>query len=1247
MPPSSSPGRGAFVVAVAMALLATVGSTAATGTSAPAGSAPLSLGSSSGPASNPREITLINGDTVTVSSTGASPIVEVVGSHGQPVSADTTVVAGETFVYPHEVLPYLAAGVLDKQLFNVTRLLEYGYDNARADSLPLIIRYTDAAAARKASAPKGAHAFRRLTSVQGAAVAQQRDKATTFWSSLTAGVDAASLPSGSAKTAVLAGDIEHVWLDGKVKAALSDTVAQIGAPQVWKDGNTGQGVDIAVLDTGVDSTHPDLTSRIAATKSFVPGQTVDDVDGHGTHVASTISGTGAASDGKEKGVAPGARLHIGKALDDTGFGQDSWILAAMEWAARDQHARIVSMSLGGGPTDGTDPLSMAVNTLSAETGALFTIAAGNSFRNFTIGAPGAADAALTVGAVDSQDTLAGFSSRGPRVGDLAVKPEITAPGVDVLAARSSLAPGEGPYTTMSGTSMATPHVAGAAALLAAKHPDWTGAQLKDALVSTAKATPGSSPFEAGNGRVDTVAATQASLYATGVVSVGLYEVPAAPHTTVDRKVTYTNTGPDPVTLDLALNDEGAPAGLFALSSPTVTVPAAGTSTVTLSTYLDRTVTNHVYSARIEASHEGAVKATTAVGLATESEKEVVDLTVKDRSGKPVSGGVMLMAQRAGGTGQDVTNVPMGSSARLRLEPGLWSFTALADVEGLQGPNSLGRALLSVPEVQLDHDMSITLDASKARQVTAVTPKKSVTSYMRVDFTRSLTEQDSTQVSVNLLPRYDSFFVTPTSRAVDQGTMKLRARWRNEEPTLTLMHGREQVSTFLVRRGARPLPAGNSRLDAVYVGRGAPEDYVGRPVRGKAVLVQRDPSFSWNDQVAAAAKAGAIALIVADPGPLPVDPRTEATPPLTVITVGYDEGLHLMDLAERGAIPLKLSYDTETDYLYDLVASWEKSLPKDPTYRPRAKDLSRVNVAFENHRAGDAAEFRYDFEPGSDGLTTGFNLPSPSQGTRTDWVTSGPATQWQSVAQVAAELRSVAEPVSYPRRAVTEERWFAPVTRPRATDFRAAQRTVDTMTFSVPGWSDAGTGHEGFARNSDAQQSSSLYQGDELLARSGSFLIADGLKPSKLPYRYVVETDRGAWKHPYSTHTKTVWNLMSQAGGPQDSFALPLIQLDYSIDTDKAGKAARYAKLTVNPSHLASSDQERPLPPTSSIRKVGLELSYDDGSTWHRTSLTHTSKGWQAALDAPRHASAVTVRTTASDGQGNAVSQTITRAFGLK
>ncbi len=148
-------------------------------------------------------------------------------------------------------------------------------------------------------------------------------------------------------------------------ADLAESNAQIGTPQAWEAGLTGKGVTVAVLDTGVDADHPDLAGRVSVSKSFINEQEVADRNGHGTHTTSTVGGSGAASDGKERGVAPDATLAVGKVLSDEGSGSDSEIIAGMEWAARDVHAKVISMSLGSTEaSDGTDPMAQAVNTLS-------------------------------------------------------------------------------------------------------------------------------------------------------------------------------------------------------------------------------------------------------------------------------------------------------------------------------------------------------------------------------------------------------------------------------------------------------------------------------------------------------------------------------------------------------------------------------------------------------------------------------------------------------------------------------------------------------------------------------------------------------------------------------------------------------------------------------------------------------------------------------------------------------------------
>jgi subtilisin family serine protease len=134
---------------------------------------------------------------------------------------------------------------------------------------------------------------------------------------------------------------------------------------------------VAILDTGYDPTHPDLQGRVVAAANFTTDASVTDGNGHGTHVASTVGGTGAASGGLRKGVAPKTGLMVGKVLSDGGWGEDSWVLAGMVWAVQ-EGADVVSMSLGGDTDDGTSPLALAINELSATSDSLFVVAAGNN-----------------------------------------------------------------------------------------------------------------------------------------------------------------------------------------------------------------------------------------------------------------------------------------------------------------------------------------------------------------------------------------------------------------------------------------------------------------------------------------------------------------------------------------------------------------------------------------------------------------------------------------------------------------------------------------------------------------------------------------------------------------------------------------------------------------------------------------------------------------------------------------------------
>ncbi len=276
---------------------------------------------------------------------------------------------------------------------------------------------------------------------------------------------AASIPE-QARAALLANPtITRIELDGTVRALDTELdnawgVKRIGAGLVHDALNKGTGVKVAVIDTGIDYTHPDLDANYKGGTDLVNNDD-DPVDdhGHGTHVAGTIAavdnGTGVV------GVAPEAWLYAVKILDSTGSGSDSDMIAAMQWAV-DNEMQVVNLSLGT-PADPGDTVKQAFDN-AAGAGIVTVAAAGNSgfygLLTDTVNWPARYESVIAVGATDSTDSLAYFSSIGPQV-------DLAAPGVNI---RSTLRGGG--YGLMSGTSMATPHVTGTAALIiAAGWPD--------------------------------------------------------------------------------------------------------------------------------------------------------------------------------------------------------------------------------------------------------------------------------------------------------------------------------------------------------------------------------------------------------------------------------------------------------------------------------------------------------------------------------------------------------------------------------------------------------------------------------------------------------------------------------------------------------------------------------------------------------------------------------------------------------
>ena len=303
---------------------------------------------------------------------------------------------------------------------------------------------------------------------------------------------------------------------------LNDSREIIQATRLWDLGYNGSGIEVAVVDTGIDWTHPDLDDlddnpetndpKVIVNVSFVdfdrdgiPDEDPMDYVGHGTHVAGIIAGTGEASDGLFRGIAPGAYLWNVKVLCSMGYGYWDWIIRGVEYATfgpdgiphSGDEADVISMSLGGIGTP-NDPVSMAVSN-AWDYGIVVVVAAGNMYSYYSIGSPALSPKVITVGATTKDNDIAYFSSKGPALG-FRGDPDIVAPGVYITSCVPYDIFGEY-YKSFSGTSMATPHVSGAVALLLQAFPDATNDLIKVALINSAKDL-GYGAYEQGAGLLD-------------------------------------------------------------------------------------------------------------------------------------------------------------------------------------------------------------------------------------------------------------------------------------------------------------------------------------------------------------------------------------------------------------------------------------------------------------------------------------------------------------------------------------------------------------------------------------------------------------------------------------------------------------------------------------------------------------------------------------------------------------------------
>ncbi|TQM65180.1 S8 family serine peptidase [Humibacillus xanthopallidus] len=1220
---------------------------------------PIVGASGRGAAPQSATVTLISGDRVRVTrSADGQPLAQLLPGEDGTVADHETLRDGDNlYVFPAGASAALATGRVDRELFNVTGLVAAGVDDAHADSIRLIVQYDEGSRTVSGATPvpTGASGSTALSSVNSLAYAVAKADVRAAWDQLTD--TQSSSGSGLAK----------VWLDRPVSPTLADWTAQIGAPVAWQAGIDGAGSTVAVLDTGVDADHPDLAGRIEATKDFTgSAHGVDDLVGHGTHVASTIAGTGAASGGTERGVAPGAKLIIGKVLGDSGGGYDSDIIEGMQWAVA-SHADVVSMSLGSTAPATTcdDPIAQAVEELSTSSTSLFVIAAGNmGSKQNTVSSPGCATSALTVGAVDSENATAYFSSRGPVGGSHLVKPEIAAPGVNILAAAAG---GRGPYAyrTMSGTSMATPHVAGAAALAKEANPSLTGADIKALLTSSADPTVTGPAQEVGTGTLDVRRMLSQTVVGQSSVYGGAFAYPQTKEYKA-KSLTYTNRGDAPA--DLRLNvehvtgNDGSQVNTPLVRLPQhVVVPAHASVEVPVTVQLGANIPNSALgdiTARIVAT-DGTQRVSTAFGLYADAPAVKVTVKVVDRNGSLAKGSSsvdLINTDTANGERRPVA----GKDQTYTVRPGryfLSSFVLTPTPEASSKASPASVSYLARPEVTVDKDTTIVLDARQAHPLTVSTQQQSELRSTTLTFERLFNPSFVHSGSMSTGPGTREIYAQVDGKvSKGDGSYEFGHWTRKIAPLVSSMttSGGLALHPLSPKAGIGNLD-GDGTAPVVSVGAGSAADFTAAgDVTGKIVVARlaAGASDSAVQSRAAAAKAKTLLLYRDEPGTwLATAGINPASVP--VYTLPLADGSALDAEIMAGPTSLTWSAQAKTPYAYTLGFFSDGQLVTAQKHDVADSSLGAIDATYTSMGvASDFGDMTAAQRPSTMAYSVGGidSLIVPNR--RTEYLTAD-GTKW---------FKSILS--SFP---------FGEVMNDRFRTFTPGQRVADS-------WYDGSVGPSIRANANGKPQLVAERQGNLLgvqtttwgdsanhWADQGSFgdlgnltLKRNGVQigGSYDPYGvFAVSSDDAAydltmhvekatasmfryWKR--ATATDTTWSFRSHEEPDVYSRALPLLmpRLDIPEDglkTVAAGSMTIPARVLANPGYDAGA-----------LAAAKVWTSVDAGTTWRQGTTSLTSAGANLVVDHTADSGKqVSVRVELTDAHGAKVLQTIARAYDVR
>ncbi|GDY52135.1 hypothetical protein SVIO_027580 [Streptomyces violaceusniger] len=619
------------------------------------------------------------------------------------------------------------------------------------------------------------------------------------------------------------------------------------------------------------------------------------------------------------------------------------------------------------------------------------------------------------------------------------------------------------------------------------------------------------------------------------------------------------------------------------------------------------------------------------------------MSLVNREGSPSTGASLYTLQELNGAYPDESGY-VGSGWTWQVPAGTYSIaTWIPDRDA--GGTTVGTSVVGNPEIKVDGNTEIVLDARKAVEIKPKTKEDSEFQGFTTTWHR---EGPGSAWGLSYIQGWwtDHVYVAPTPK-VTVGTLEFSAKFRLYAKELTASvttPERTALSSLYYSQTYNGFPlkiSGEHTVQAVDAGGGTEADFAGLDVRGKVAVVGVGATERAQSALDNATKAGARYLIVYRKTPgFWLEAVDHATTVPVMIATG-EEGAKLTDLLKTGRkVTLKLGGTPVSPYVYNLLAVQSGSISANQTYRLDASDTAKRTARYYGATAGGMGmDNLFTFRPWQL-----FSVENPKYlqlGTqRTEYYYADPDTRTRhSVYPSSKAFQAEWSPLTTYDKATTEpaEDWLRQVVRPASSaTYGLSRRTGDKLTLSIPELSDSTPGHYGAVDGTQDTAKGTLYAngqpvGDSALGGYGTFDVP----ADKASYRFVLDVQRHADWAAYSTSTHTEWSFASAHTDAET--ALPLLSVGIAPKgLDLLNRADGGRESVVG---LSVTDE------LGSVRACDLKawVSYDDGTTWKEVTVRHG----EARFKPTRGSESVSLRVQATDRDGNQVDQTVLQAFGLK